>query len=127
MGRRVNYFLVSDLDGEGSQIAAIFFSNNSHPSYEPEERFNELANDSLGITELATKLLNERYPSQDSSSTQRPFWLDSTAGDNEKVVLVYWENGEELAMKGFASATKPIIKELPALTAPTMDAVRKYL
>lgn len=35
--------------------------NNVHSNYDPEKRIVELANESVGITELATKLLNESY------------------------------------------------------------------
>ena len=127
MGTRINYFLVSDIDCEESQLSAILFSNNIQSSYDPEERFKTLANESIGITELATKLLNENYPSDSKSALERPFWLDSTAGDNERVVLVYWESGEELAKNGYIKPTKPVIKELPALTPPILDAIREYL
>lgn len=128
MGKRINYFLVSEAESEDSQIAAILFSNNSHSEYDPEEQFKALANESFGVTELASKLLNEQYPtSADTSRKERPFWLDGTAGDNEKVIVVYWDSPEELAANGFIKPSGPVFIELPALTAPTMGAIRPYL
>lgn len=117
MGTRVNYFLASDIDSEESQIAAVLFSNNSDSDYDPEKRLVELANESHGITDLATKLLNEQYPSKKG----RPFCLDSVAEDNERVILVYWD------FVSLKDDIMPIIKELPAGTVARMDAVKAYL
>ena len=121
MGTRINYFIADQLELEESQISAILFSNNARSDYDPEARFKELATESIGPTDLVRKLLNEE------PEKAGPFWLDSTAGDNEKVILVSWESGEELVMKGYTEAIPPKIITLPALTEPTLKAVKEAI
>lgn len=108
MGTRVNYFLLDGAPDPDNNIAAVLYSNNRMDDYDPEQRFADLAKMSTGITELASRLLNECYPGTDL----RVFTLDGTAGDNERVHLTYW-----------ASGSRPRFFSLPALTPPTMADV----
>ncbi|APE04101.1 hypothetical protein BM526_19220 (plasmid) [Alteromonas mediterranea] len=103
------------------------FSNKSRSEYDPEQIIKKLANESCGITELAIKLLKEKYPPSERESLDRRFCLDGNAGDNEQVILIYWDAGEELAKKGYIEPTKPVFKVFPAGTPPLMEAIPQYI
>ncbi len=85
MGTRLNIVLANE-----NRVAAVLFSNSCHPEVDAELIVRTHAAAAKGLTELATWLLSNTYP-----STVGPNWkdypvfsLDAEPGDHEKVLLV---------------------------------------
>jgi len=113
MGTRTNYYVSESIHDKSSQVAAILFSNDSHPEYDAIGRFKLLAKLSIGPTDLVKRLLDEKYPVLDNCrlSGQPVFSLDSQPYDNESVLLAYWEDSDSRSETGK-------VLELPAFSMP---------
>ena len=91
MGTRINYLIKATESDEC--ICASLYSNSSHNDVDAEQWFRELAEGSLHPNGFIPDLMACKYPSDKGANRagEPVFTFDSTCGDKEKIILVYWD------------------------------------